>query len=138
MEVEKEEPLEYWEVAKLLEKRKGDQQKFDTTDQRRVYEFVTTAARLDKDDAEKLLKELVEDLKIPKDIAVQMVYILPLTMQELEPFLKQLETKEGFDNILENRETRDEFIRNLLDVLKKYEEKAKVLIEEEIEEEKEK
>ena len=130
MEVEKEEPLELWEVKELLEKRRGDKKQFEITEQRRVYEYATEAVKLSEEDAKELLNTLTKKFKIPKIIAVQLTDVLPLTLEELEPFLPQLEEHFTFENVEERRE----FEKKLLDELRKYQDKARTLISSEEEE----
>jgi len=133
MEVEREEPLELWEVLELLEKRKGDKPQFDTTDQRKVYEYAKEAAKLEKKDALELLNILMKKFHLPKKIAIQMVDVLPLTAQEIEPFIVQLEEEMK----LESKEEKDALMSEILSILREYADKAKSLAEAALEEVKE-
>ncbi|MHA1664316.1 MAG: hypothetical protein ACTSVW_00585 [Candidatus Njordarchaeales archaeon] len=137
MEIEHEEPLMLWDIIKLLKKRKGDADYWDIADQRRTYEYAINKVRLNEDDARKLLKELIDNVHIPKIIAVQLVDILPITIDELEPFLQQIELYR--DETLP-KEEREALTKKLLDMLREYWKKAKPLtsiISEEEKEEKE-
>ena len=137
MEIEHEEPLMLWDIIKLLKKRKGDADYWDIADQRRTYEYAINKVRLNEDDARELLKELIDNVHIPKIIAVQLVDILPITIDELEPFLQQIELYR--DETLP-KEEREALTKKLLDMLREYWKKAKPLtsiISEEEKEEKE-
>jgi len=137
LEIEHEEPLMLWDIIKLLKKRKGDADYWDIADQRRTYEYAINKVRLNEDDARKLLKELIDNVHIPKIIAVQLVDILPITIDELEPFLQQIELYR--DETLP-KEEREALTKKLLDMLREYWKKAKPLtsiISEEEKEEKE-
>ncbi|MCD6490873.1 MAG: hypothetical protein ACP6IQ_05320 [Candidatus Njordarchaeia archaeon] len=137
MEIEHEEPLMLWDIIKLLKKRKGDADYWDIADQRRTYEYAINKVRLNEDDARELLKELIDNVHIPKIIAVQLVDILPITIDELEPFLQQIELYRDETLPKEERET---LTKKLLDILREYWKKAKPLtsiISEEEKEEKE-
>ena len=137
LEIEHEEPLMLWDIIKLLKKRKGDADYWDIADQRRTYEYAINKVRLNEDDARKLLKELIDNVHIPKIIAVQLVDILPITIDELEPFLQQIELYRDETLPKEERET---LTKKLLDILREYWKKAKPLtsiISEEEKEEKE-
>ncbi len=123
-------PLTLWEVVELLEKRKKNKH-WESTDQRRVYEYATQMAKLSKDDSEKLLKTLISQFNIPRIIAVQIVNILPVTIEELEPFLKQLEKR----GVKLEGEKREKFLRELLGVLREYWKRSKEVTEEEESEE---
>ena len=84
-----------------------------------------------------MLKELIDNVHIPKIIAVQLVDILPITIDELEPFLQQIELYRDETLPKEERET---LTKKLLDILREYWKKAKPLtsiISEEEKEEKE-
>jgi len=137
LEIEHEEPLMLWDIIKLLKKRKGDADYWDIADQRRTYEYAINKVRLNEDDARELLKELIDNVHIPKIIAVQLVDILPITIDELEPFLQQIELYRDETLPKEERET---LTKKLLDILREYWKKAKPLtsiISEEEKEEKE-
>ena len=121
-----EKPLTLWEVIDILEKRKHGEH-WETTDQRRTYEYAMKMVKLSKEDAENLLNILMEKFKIPRIIAVQMVNILPVTLDELDPFLKQLDEI----GVKLEEEKREKFIRELLEVLRDYWKKARKIIEEE-------
>ncbi len=128
MEIKKEEPLELWELLEILEKRRNAKKQFETVEQRRVYEYATKATKLNKEDALELLKKLMNRYKLPKKIAIQLVDILPLTLEELEPFIIQLEDE---DLIPEEQEERDKLLSDLLTELRQYMDKARSLVEEE-------
>jgi len=123
-------PLTLWEVVELLEKRKKNKH-WESTDQRRVYEYATQMAKLSKEDSEKLLKTLISQFNISRIIAVQIVNILPVTIEELEPFLKQLEKR----GVKLEGEKREKFLRELLGVLREYWKRSKEVTEEEESEE---
>ncbi len=144
MEVIKEEPLSLWEVIKVLEKRRGDKEYWDKTDQRRVYEYAQKIVKLDHDDAMELLKILTKDFGIPKIIAVQIVNLLPVTINELEPlfqlvvdvvskarieknladYIPYLDQLKEFAERLEKKEEREKLTKRLLNILRKYWKKA--------------
>jgi len=127
MEIIEEEPLEFWEVKKLLDKRRNGKDQFDRFEQRRVYEYITEAVKLDEKDAEELLNTLLNKFKLPKKIAIQIVDVVPLSIAELTPFIKQLEDEKGELSL----EEKNKLIEELLLELKKYEDKAKSLVREE-------
>lgn len=126
MEIINEEPLELWEVKKLLEKRKGGKDQFDRFEQRRVYEYIVEVTKLDDKNAKELLKTLTEKLNLPKKIAVQIVDVLPLSRAELTPFIKQIEEEKGELS----PEEKNKLVEELIGELKKYKEKARSLVEE--------
>ncbi len=84
-------PLILWEVKKMLEKRKGGSSQWDKADQRRVYEHADKFNRLDMDDALGLLNKLINEYKLPRVIAVQIVDTLPVTIDELDVIFKAIE-----------------------------------------------
>jgi len=123
-------PLTLWELIDLLEKRRKGKH-WESTDQRRTYEYATSIVKLSKEDSEQLLNILLNKFKIPRIVAVQLVNVLPVTVDELEPFLKQIEKIGGK---LESEE-REKFVRELLSVLREYWKKSKAVLEEKEEEE---
>ncbi|MGQ4890950.1 MAG: hypothetical protein ACP6IP_00495 [Candidatus Njordarchaeia archaeon] len=127
MKTIKEEPLELWELAEILEKRRDKKKQFETVEQRRTYEYALEAVRLPKEDAINLLNKLTKDFKIPKKIAAQLVDVFPLTATELEPFIVQLEEA----GVFESKEERSELESQIINEFKKYMDKVKVFIEEE-------
>lgn len=55
--------------------------------QRRTLDYVSKFSKLDVENAEKLLKKLVEDFGLGEDEAVQIVNCMPETVDELRVFL---------------------------------------------------
>ena len=104
MEVVEEKPLLLWDVIKLLEKRKGKRDKWEKTEQRRVYDYAKLIVKLPEDKARELYEKLIDELKIPEIVAVQIVDILPLTINEVEPFIKQLMERESIELTKEEEE----------------------------------
>jgi len=150
-----EKPLLLWEVIKILEKRRGSSQHWDKADQRKVYEYASKFYKLELEDALELLNILVEKFNIPRVIAVQLVDTLPVTLDELEPFFKELEDivqhakvykagelpqfikevidfSEKFNGM--TKDQRENFVRDLLDALRMYWEKSRKIVEVEKEE----
>ena len=149
-----EKPLLLWEVIKILEKRRGKSSHWDKTDHRKVYEYANRFIKLEFDDALELLNLLTGKFKLPRIVAVQFVDILPITIEELEPFFEEIqrvsesiktrnkeelpqylrEVLEFSDKLEEmDKDAREEFIRNLIEVFREYWKKARkiVTIEEE-------
>lgn len=117
MEVIEEKPLLLWDVIKLLEKRKGDKDKWEKTEQRRVYDYAKLIVKLPEDKARELYEKLTNELKIPEIIAVQIVDILPLTINEVEPFIRQLVERE---NIELTKEEEEKLVEEILKLTRTY------------------
>ncbi|MCR8433063.1 MAG: hypothetical protein NDP13_02325 [Crenarchaeota archaeon] len=82
-------PLTYHDVAELLEKMQKESG-FRLAEQRRVYEYVQKFLFASKEDILAIIESLEKELRIPRQIAIQMAYVLPTTHEEYEPFLLQL------------------------------------------------
>jgi len=117
LEVIEEKPLLLWDVIKLLEKRKGDKDKWEKTEQRRVYDYAKLIVKLPEDKARELYEKLTNELKIPEIIAVQIVDILPLTINEVEPFIRQLVERE---NIELTKEEEEKLVEEILKLTRTY------------------
>jgi len=83
-------PLTYHEAAELLEKLYRERNGFRLTEQRRVYEYVQKFLFTSKEEIFSLIESLEKELKVPRQIAIQIAYLLPTTPEEYEPFLIQL------------------------------------------------
>ncbi|GEM_PF-3430824 len=83
-------PLTYHETAELLEKLYRERGGFRLTEQRRVYEYVQKFLFASKEEILSLVKSLEEELKIPRQVAIQIAYLLPIAPEEFEPFFIQL------------------------------------------------
>ncbi len=159
MSVTNEQPLIPWEVKKILEKRRGGSSQWDKADQRRVYEHADKFYKLDMDDALELLNKLIKEYEIPRVVAVQIVDILPVTLDELDIIFKAIEEishqarlqKESeipnyvkeillFFEKLEKMEKNEKeaFQGELLELVRKYWKKARRLTERSSKEAKEK
>lgn len=144
-----EKPLTLWEVIRILEKRKGKSQHWDKADQRKVYEYANKFYKLDENNARELLDILTEKFNLPRAIAVQIIDILPVTLEELElifaelveiyqhvkvskemeisPFLKEVIIfAENFNKL--EKEKQDELIKKIIDILREYWSKARKII----------
>lgn len=117
MEVVEEKPLLLWDVIKLLEKRKGKRDKWEKTEQRRVYDYAKLIVKLPEDKARELYEKLIDELKIPEIVAVQIVDILPLTINEVEPFIKQLMERESIEL---TKEEEEKLIEEVLKLTRTY------------------
>lgn len=110
-------PLTYHDVAELLEKM-HEESGFRLPEQRRVHEYVQKFLFAPKEDILTLIGNLEKELKIPRQVAIQMAYLLPITNEEFEPFLLQLR-RLGYEELSKN-----EFIsraqRLILPFWKKY------------------
>jgi len=82
-------PLTFHEVAELLEKLSGGEGSFRRSTQRRVYEYVQKFLFSTKEEIERIINAL-EKLDIPRKIAIQIAYLLPISREELKPFFSQM------------------------------------------------
>ena len=82
-------PLTFHDVAELLERLSQGEGSFRRSTQRRVYEYIQKFLFTTKGEIEKIIEQL-EKLNIPRKIAIQMAYLLPITREELSPFFSQL------------------------------------------------
>lgn len=94
MKIQRNEILTFQEVLTWLKKRRGESKWWATSDQREIASYVEQHKKLNKEMSQKLLKKLTDDIGIPKDIAIQIVNILPLTIDEVSPLIDQLQKEE--------------------------------------------
>lgn len=90
MKIRKEEALTLQELLYWLEKRKGEQKWWATSDQRDLATYAEQYSKLSEERSKKFLRMLTEDIELPREIAVQIVRILPLVIDEVDPFIQQL------------------------------------------------
>ena len=81
--------LTFHEVAKLLEILKDRLGGFRSATQRRVYEYVQKFLFTSEETINDAISKL-EALGIPRKVAIQIVYILPVLPEEVRPFLTQM------------------------------------------------
>ncbi|NIQ05788.1 MAG: hypothetical protein GWO20_08715 [Candidatus Korarchaeota archaeon] len=90
MKIRKEEALTLQELLYWLEKRKGGQKWWATSDQRDLATYAEQYSKLSEERSKKFLRMLTEDVGLPREIAVQIVRIIPLVIDEVDPFIQQL------------------------------------------------
>ncbi len=82
-------PLTYHELVEVLEQLSKAEGTFRRSTQRRVYEYAQKFLFATKEEINEIISRL-EELGIPRKIAIQIAYILPSTKEELRPFLSLL------------------------------------------------
>ena len=103
--------LTYHDVAEILEKLSQERGGFRLTEQRRVYEYVQKFLFASKKEIHSLIDKLESELNIPRQVAIQMAYTLPITPEEFEPFIIQLR-RLGYREI-----NADEFIAKAVKII---------------------
>lgn len=107
MEIIKEEAITLQELLSWLDKRRGGSKWWPTSDQRELASYAEEYKKLGAEQEEKLLTKLIEEINIPREIAVQIVSTLPLIIDEVTPFLKQLKEKRELSSAEEKEKTRE-------------------------------
>ncbi len=87
-------PLTFHEVFELLDRLSNSGMGFRRSTHRRVYEYVQKFLYAEKEDIEALIRKL-EELGIPRKVAIQIAYILPTTPNEVRPFISQVRQMGG-------------------------------------------
>lgn len=77
------------EVAELLQQLQERYGGFRSATQRRVFEYIQHFLFLSKEEVNELIDKL-EALGIPRKVAIQIAYILPVLPEEVRPFLTQM------------------------------------------------
>ena len=120
MEILEEKPLMLWDVMRLLERRKGDKEKWDKTEQRRVYEYAKKIVKLPEEKARELYERLVDEVGVPPVVAVQIVDILPLIESEVRHFITLYERLLADEGGMLTEEEKNELIRKILTLTREY------------------
>jgi len=82
-------PLTFHEVVEILEKLSKSEGTFRRSTHRRVYEYAQKFLFTTKEEIFDIITKL-EKLGIPRNIAIQIAYLLPSTREEVRPFLSQI------------------------------------------------
>jgi len=118
-----EKPLLLAEVKEFLEKRKAGKKKFDRAIHERLYDYCKKFVKVPRDKAVILLQKLLEikiqvgkkELRIPMEVACDIINVLPRNREELEPFLTFLEHKQ---KILLLPKLKEEIATKILGIIK--------------------
>jgi len=82
-------PLTFHEVVEVLEKLSKSEGTFRRSTHRRVYEYAQKFLFTTKEEILDIIGK-IEKLGVPRNIAIQIAYLLPSTPEEVRPFLSQI------------------------------------------------
>lgn len=106
MKITEKKPLTLQELLSWLKKRRGESKWWATSDQREIASYAEQYVKLDEASSEKLLKKLTKGVKLPREVAVQIVNTLPLVIDEVSPFIQQLKREQDLSPNEQNEKTK--------------------------------